>query len=126
MKAGRAHRVPLSARALAIVNEMKNDSSFLFRGRHGALSVATMRMLLRGLAPEVTVHGFRSTFRDWAAEQTNFSREACEQALAHLDGSAVERAYRRSDLFEQRRLLMRLWADYCQQGQSAKIVPLRA
>jgi hypothetical protein len=85
-----------------------------------------MRELLSRMAPALTVHGFRSTFRDWAAEQTNFPREVCEQALAHLDGSAVERAYRRSDLFEQRRLLMCRWADYCQRGQGAKVVPLRA
>jgi integrase len=126
MKAGRAHREPLSPRALAIVNELRNDSGFLFRGMRGGLSESTMRELLYRIAPNVTVHGFRSTFRDWAAEQTNFPREVCEQALAHLDGSAVERAYRRSDLFEQRPLLMRMWADYCQHGQSAKIVPLRA
>jgi integrase len=126
MKSGRAHRVPLSPRALAIIGELRNDSGFLFRGRDGALSAGTMRMLLNQITVEVTVHGFRSTFRDWAAEQTNLPREVCEQALAHLDGSAVERAYRRSDLFEQRRLLMRMWADYCQHGQIAKVIPLRA
>jgi integrase len=126
MKSGRAHRVPLSPRALAIVNELRNDSGFLFRGAHGGLTESTMRVLLARIAPEVTVHGFRSTFRDWAAEQTNFPREVCEQALAHLNGSAVERAYRRSDLFEQRRLLMRMWADYCQHGQRANVIPLRA
>jgi integrase len=107
-KSGRAHRVPLSPRALAIVNELRNGSGMLFPGAHGGLSKETMRALLKRMGPEVTVHGFRSTFRDWAAEQTNFPREVCEQALAHLDGSAVERAYRRSDLFEQRRLLMRM------------------
>jgi integrase len=126
MKGGRAHRVPLSARALAIVDELKNDSGFVFCGRRGALTIWAMRDLLISMAPQLTVHGFRSTFRDWAAEQTNFPREVCEQALAHLDGSAVERAYRRSDLFEQRRLLMRMWADYCQHGQGAKVIPLRA
>jgi integrase len=126
MKGGRAHRVPLSPRALAIVDGLRNDSGFLFCGRRGALTIWAMRDLLRGMAPDLTVHGFRSTFRDWAAEQTNFSREVCEQALAHLDGSAVERAYRRSDLFEQRRLLMRMWADYCDHGQGAKVIPLRA
>jgi integrase len=126
MKSGRAHRVPLSARALGLVDALRGDSDFLFPGAHGGLSVSTMKALLARIAPEVTVHGFRSTFRDWAAEQTNFPREVCEQALAHLDGSAVERAYRRSDLFEQRRLLMRMWADYCQHGEGAKVIPLRA
>jgi integrase len=61
---------------------------------------------------DVTVHGFRSTFRDWAAEQTNFPREICEAALAHSNGDKVEAAYRRSDLFDKRRELMTAWADY--------------
>ena len=69
--------------------------------------------LIERLAPEVTVHGFRSTFRDWCAEQTNFPREAAELALAHSIGDSVERAYQRSDLLEKRRKLMEAWAQFC-------------
>jgi integrase len=73
-----------------------------------------MWLVLRELRPGLTVHGFRSTFRTWAEERTNYPREVAEQALAHTIGSAVERAYRRTDLFEKRRRLMAEWARYCQ------------
>ena len=129
MKGGKPHRVPLCARAVAIVEELaplRNGSGMVFPGQQGGLSSSAMLELSKRINAGVTVHGFRSSFRDWAAEQTTFSREVCEAALAHVDGSVVERAYRRTDLFEQRRALMRTWADYCLNGQSAKVIPLRA
>ena len=129
MKAGRAHRVPLSARALEIIEELaplRNCSDSVFSGQGGGLSENAPRELATRIRKNVTVHGFRSSFRDWSAEQTTFSREVCEAALAHVDGSVVERAYRRTDLFEQRRSLMRAWEHYCLHSQGAKIIPLRA
>jgi integrase len=102
MKSGKEHRVPLSAPALALV-----DAAVALTSR------VTMSKLVAKLRPGLTVHGFRSTFRDWAAETTNFPREIAELALAHTVGSEVERAYRRSDLFDRRRQLMNEWAAYC-------------
>lgn len=116
MKAAKPHRVPLSSRTIAILKEMKaiKRNEFVFPswkpGR--TLSQMTLAMLLRRMGHTVTVHGFRSSFRDWAAEETRFSREAAEMALAHSISDAVEAAYRRGDLFDQRRKLMRKWADY--------------
>ena len=74
--------------------------------------------------PALTVHGFRSTFRDWCAEQTNYPREIAEAALAHVISNKAEAAYQRGDLLERRRLLMQAWADYCARTKSAKVVPL--
>jgi integrase len=74
-----------------------------------------------------TVHGFRSAFRDWCAERTNYPREICEQALAHRTGSAVELSYRRTDYFAQRAKLMQAWSDFCESPiSSAEVVPIRA
>jgi integrase len=130
MKGGKAHRVPLSARALEIIEELaplRNGGGMVFPGQNGGgVSDNGPRELATRLRKDATVHGFRSSFRDWAAEQTTFSREVCETALAHVDGSAVERAYRRTDLFEQRRLLMRAWEHHCLNGPSGKVIPLRA
>ena len=110
MKAGVLHRVPLSHAALAILRPLHEAgaSEFVFPGLRGQLNRTVMRKLLerRMNASVATVHGFRSAFRDWAAETTRFPREVAELALAHTVGSAVERAYRRSDLFELRRQLM--------------------
>jgi integrase len=92
------------------------DSKFLFPGGKGAnpLSNMTMTELLRRMnRVDITVHGFRSTFRDWAAERTNFPKEVAEMALAHAVGDKVEAAYRRGDLFEKRRRLMAEWERYC-------------
>jgi len=118
MKAGREHRVPLSPRAIEILRELDDklaNGKFVFPGNSGAgqLSSMALLMLLRRMKKDVTTHGFRSTMRDWAAEQTNFAREVAEVALAHAVGSAVERAYRRSDLLDKRRALMNAWCDYC-------------
>lgn len=119
MKAGREHRVPLAPRALHIVSELnlvrQNNEDFVFGGRPGKpLSGMAMEMLLRRMQVEgATVHGFRSSFRDWAAEETEFAREIAEAALAHVVGDATERAYRRGDALERRRRLMNAWADWC-------------
>jgi integrase len=83
--------------------------------------------LLRKMGVNATIHGLRSTFRDWAAETTNYPNHVVEQALAHAIPNAVEAAYRRSDLFEKRARLMNSWADYCAKQQaSGKVVPIRA
>lgn len=118
MKAGRQHRVPLTDRAVAIAREMakQRTSDFMFPGQRPGkpLSNMSLLMLLRDMGyGHFTVHGFRSTFRDWAAEKTNFPREVAEAALAHVVGDKVEAAYRRSDLFDKRRQLMNAWASHC-------------
>lgn len=116
MKAGKEHRVPLSQRAMTILESQRgNDSDLVFANDKGKpYSDMTFTMALRRLGHEFTVHGFRSTFRDWSAEQTAFPREVCEAALAHSGGKdATEAAYFRSDLFEKRRELMDTWATYC-------------
>ena len=116
MKAAREHRVPLSDRALEILRALPHDpnSQFIFIGptASGTIGGHAMYRLLRQLRPGVTVHGLRSTFRDWAGELTNFPHDVCEAALAHIKGK-VERAYARGDLFLKRRKLMDAWARYC-------------
>jgi len=116
MKGGREHRVPLSPRSLDIVYALPRTDDFVFPGKKGGpMYVNAMYYVLRdGLGRgEITIHGFRSTFRTWAEERTNYPREVAEQALAHSIGTAVERAYRRTDLFEKRRRLMEEWASFC-------------
>jgi len=130
MKAGKEHRVPLSPSALEILEKTKRlGGKYLFPGTQSAskLSGMAMAMLLRRMKQDVTVHGFRSAFRDWAAECTGYSHEVAEMALAHTIGNAVERAYRRGDLFDKRRRLMADWGDFCagkMQG-SATVVSIR-
>src|SRR4051794_3449132 len=118
MKAGREHRVPLSNRALAIVQGLGDArvSDIVFPGGKptNALSnMAMLKLLQRMDRADLTAHGFRSTFRDWAAEQTSYPHEVAEMALAHTVGDKVEAAYRRGDLFEKRRELMADWGRYC-------------
>ncbi|WP_292934765.1 site-specific integrase [Noviherbaspirillum sp.] len=116
MKAKKEHRVPLSPRAIEILKEQQGKhATLVFPSDKGkTYSDMTFTMALRRLGHEFTVHGFRSTFRDWAAEQTAFPREVCEAALAHVSAKdATEAAYFRSDLFEKRRQLMEAWATYC-------------
>jgi integrase len=108
MKAGREHKVPLCERAVEILQSLDQRSKKLF-----PLSNMAMAELLKGMRPGVTVHGFRSTFRDWAAETTNYPNHVVEQALAHAIGDKVEKAYRRGDLFTKRTKLMISWAQYC-------------
>ena len=123
MKAGKEHRVPLSARPLAILAEMRalddarqiSEHDFVFRGTKPGRPLSNMAflMLLRRMKREdLTVHGFRSSFRDWAAERTNFPSEVAEMALAHAIGDKTEKAYRRGDLFDRRRRLMMAWEEF--------------
>jgi integrase len=130
MKAGRVHRVPLSGRAIEILREMeqKRLSKLVFPGTKPGrpLSVMALEMVLRRMKVDVTVHGFRSAFRDWAGERTHFPREVAEAALAHLVGDAVERAYRRGDALEKRRELMGAWANFLEQQPHSNVVHLRA
>lgn len=115
MKAGREHRVPLSSRAIEILkNTQELRKEWLFPSiRGGSMSGMAMSMLLRRLKVDVTVHGFRSGFRDWCAECTGYAHEVAEMALAHTIENKVERAYRRGDLLDKRRHLMADWAAYC-------------
>jgi integrase len=127
MKAGREHRVPLSRRALRIVKTLSEarESDFVFPGQKlgRPLSVMALEMVLRRMKlDEVTVHGFRSAFRDWAAECTNFTNDVCEAALAHLIKNKAEAAYRRGDLFDKRRKLMEAWATYCSSPRASKVL----
>src|SRR6202040_3161452 len=99
---------------------------YLFSGpKNTPLSTMAMAMLLRRMKSGITVHGFRSSFRDWASEATGFSHEVCEMALAHTISNKAEAAYRRGDLFEKRRKLMEAWAGYCATPKAEKVVPLR-
>lgn len=129
MKAAKEHRVPLSPRAVEVLEQVKLlGGQYVFPGsRGGMLSSMAMTMLMRRMKVDVTVHGFRSSFRDWAAEQTGYAYEVAEMALAHTIGSATERAYRRGDLFNKRRRLMEDWARFCQSSDetSAKVTPIR-
>jgi integrase len=109
IKAGREHRVPVSPGALAVLNEVRNGADrggYIFAGGKAGRPLSNMALLAllkRMERSDLTVHGFRSTFRDWAAESTSYPREVAEMALAHAIGDKVEAAYRRGDLFEKRR-----------------------
>jgi integrase len=128
MKSRREHRVPLTKTALALLTQVRGKHmAFVFPGPSdaGPLSNMSLLMVLRRLKREdVTPHGMRSAFRDWAAECTNFSSEVCEMALAHVVENATEAAYRRGDLFDKRRKLMEEWAEFCETQERAKILPL--
>ena len=118
MKAAREHRVPLSDRVLAILETLPGEGAYVFAGARESKPLSNMALLelMRGMRGKgATVHGFRSTFRDWAAEQTSYPHEMCEIALAHAVGNKVEAAYRRGDMMEKRRRLMADWAAYCEQ-----------
>jgi integrase len=128
MKAGRPHRVPLAARAAAIVRQMAEvrTSDYVFPGHRDRqpLSFMALEMVLRRMQVPVTVHGFRSSFRDWCYEASTFPREIAEAALAHVVGDATERAYRRGDALEKRRKLMEAWAGYCEPRGMSNVFPL--
>lgn len=119
MKAGKEHRIPLSKAAKALLVAVGETSEYVFPGRSGekSLSNMAMDMVLRRMKIDVTVHGFRSTFRDWAGEMTDTPREVAEAALAHTVGNSAELAYRRGDALEKRRTLMEKWARYCCQAE---------
>ena len=134
MKADEEHRVPLSARAIEVLRSMlpgedePDPAALVFPGMKGRpLSDMSLGAVLKRMKVDVTAHGFRSTFRDWAAEMTTYPREVCEMALAHTIDSKVEAAYRRGDLFEKRRRLMADWAAYCAQASAKRgnVVGLR-
>lgn len=117
MKASRAHNVPLCEEALLILRAMEKrkvkNCEYVFPGaRGGLLSDVAVNKTLHAIEPEVTVHGFRSSFRQWGAETTSFPSAVLELALAHADPNKVQAAYQRSDLFELRRDLMAAWANY--------------
>lgn len=130
MKAGREHRVPLSRAASKILTALQDNRSgdYVFPGEKlgRPLSVMALAMVLRRMEIEnATVHGFRSSFRDWAAECTNFPNEVCEAALAHVIENKAEAAYRRGDLFEKRRKLMEAWGSCCTASRASKVVAFR-
>jgi integrase len=129
MKGDREHRVPLSNRAVEILEQLPRER-FIFSGPYSGATMSghnLRRVLDRMGRGDCTVHGFRSAFRDWAAEQTNFPNHVVEQALAHAIANSVEKAYRRGDLFEKRRQLMESWSEYCSRPRTAgDVVPLRA
>jgi len=128
MKAGKEHRVPLCQRSLDIIDiasAMDPNSKYLFSKNGKPLSNMAMSMVLRRMKLDVTVHGFRSSFRDWISEKTYYPSEVAEMALAHTIGNKVEAAYRRQDLLEKRRQLLLDWEKYCSSAQN-KIHQLKA
>jgi integrase len=139
MKGGREHRVPLSEAALAVLEKVRplaltkdgtpDPAAPVFPGPRRALPMSNMvfLMLLRRMKrDDLTAHGFRSTFSDWAAERTAYPREVVEMALAHAAENKVEAAYRRGDLFEKRRMLMESWAGFCYAPAGATILTIGA
>src|SRR5262249_53391091 len=110
------HKVPLSDRAAEILASVPREGEHIF-----PLSNMAMLQLLRGMRPGVTTHGFRSTFRDWAAERTSYPNHVAEAALAHTIGDKVEKAYRPGDLFEKGGRLMAEWATWCSRPASSDV-----
>jgi integrase len=134
MKAKRPHRVPLTAEALAILEALPRSNDYLFAGVRYSRPISNMAMLqvmrrrgygVHGDRGDYVPHGFRSSFRDWCAEQTSFPREVAEAALAHVNADKVEAAYQRGDLFEKRRRLMESWARYILPSADDNVIPLR-
>lgn len=131
MKNGREHRVPLTNAAMRVVEQMAKvrSSKFVFPGTRGHLcSRAMLHLLDRMGEAKITSHGFRSSFRDWAGECTNFPRELAEKSLAHTVGDETERAYQRGDMLEKRRRLMDAWAEFCTRpiASGENVVSMRA
>ena len=131
MKGGKEHRVPLPKRALELATMGSDQHLFpspYFPGK--AISEARLRELLRQLGHgDVTIHGFRSTFKDWARDRTRFDNYVVEAALAHLSGDKVEQAYARSDVMEKRQQLMNAWAKFCEMPpakSTGKVVSMRS
>jgi integrase len=127
MKTRREHRVALSRQAVALLQALPRESPFVFIGFKAGASIGkdSMYRTLKSLR-NISVHGFRSSFRTWSEERTSYPTVVAEQALAHTVGKAVERAYRRTDLFEQRARLMQQWSDFCDAPvAAAEITPLR-
>jgi integrase len=130
MKAGKEHQVPLSKRAIEILEALPREGEYLFVGakKDRPLYIATMLDVLREMrGKSYTVHGFRSSFRDWAGDRTNYAREVIEHALAHRIKDKAEASYRRTSALEKRRRLMEEWARYCNSPVVAReVVPLHA
>ena len=130
MKAGKEHRVPLSAEALdllATLPQGKPEALVFKAPRGGVLSDMTLAAVLRRMEVPAVPHGFRSTFRDWASERTNYPRDVAEMALAHTIGDKVEAAYRRGDLFEKRRVMMAEWAQFLARVETkGSVIPMQA
>jgi integrase len=136
MKADREHRVPLSPRALEIVGELATEARKrspdigtmpIFHGARWTRPLSNMSLtaVLRRMKLDVVPHGFRSTFKTWASERTNFQREVVEAALAHVTGDKVEAAYQRGDLFDKRRRLMNAWASFTATAlTTADVIPI--
>ncbi len=128
MKGGRTHRVPLTPECLSILEKVKplNRDGMVFPGmkKGQAISSAALHKYFKGQHPNLTVHGFRSSFRDWCAEMTNYPRELAESALAHALRDKTEAAYQRGDLLERRRKLMEAWAVYCTQSKNGEVLPI--
>ena len=124
MKAHKEHRVPLGKRSMELLKTaatLDPNSEYLFSKNGKPLSNMALPMLLRRMNLDITVHGFRSTFRDWVAEETTHSSDVAEKALAHAVANKVEAAYRRGDLLEHRKRMMTDWESYCMTGQSANV-----
>src|SRR5580658_1126719 len=130
MKANREHRVPLSEPVMSLLRDLyevrQGEPVFPGAVKDKGLSNMALLMTLRRLdRDDLTTHGFRSTFRDWVAEQTNYPTEVAEMALAHAVGDRVEAAYRRGDLFEKRRQLAEAWGAFCSQQAGSNVVAMR-
>ena len=126
MKAREEHRVPLCERALTILREMKTTrlNEVVFPSRKGTIiNIIAIHRLLKRLSIEATIHGFRSSFRDWVGDETHYPREVAEAALAHKVGNQIEQAYRRKDALAKRRLLMEQWGRYCEEN-SGNVIQL--
>ncbi|GGI24117.1 tyrosine-type recombinase/integrase [Bradyrhizobium guangdongense] len=123
------HVIPLSDRAVEILENLPREKVFVFPGAKEGAGISNMAMAetLKEMKVDVTVHGFRSTFKDWASEQTSYANELTEMAMAHIVSDKTERAYRRGDQREKRVRLMQDWADYCASGSSVQdnVVPIR-
>jgi len=130
MKSKREHRVPLSKIAVKLLrarHDATGGQGFVFPGERPRKPLSNMSMLMlleRMGRDDLTVHGFRSTFRDWVEEKTTYPGSVAEAALAHVVGDKVEAAYQRGDLFEKRRKLMDAWADYCSKAAIGDVIPI--
>lgn len=131
MKAGKDHRVPLSSELVTMLEAMPHRNGWLFPGESrrnpGPMTIAATSKLVKELRPGLTQHGFRSTFRDWAGDQTAYPREIVETAMAHTIKDKAEAAYRRSDALERRARLMQDWATYCrtEPAKAGNVTPIR-
>lgn len=128
MKANREHRIPLAKEAVKLLKSLPRLNDWIFPSLNGKpLTIAATLKMVKEINPNITTHGFRSTFRDWAAEHTAYAREVAEAALAHTLKDKTEAAYFRSDLFEKRASMLADWARYChtEQGKASNVTPIK-